>query len=154
MQSQLPASLGGFIALAVVFLRGTDQAWIPEQRGPCSSKAAHLSLKGLDTAVRVFAQILHQQSQHQGCSGIWPLHCHQPQGLHMDVTGLTVHTRELQLQQQRVPAILGLFLQCTSFRSSLEGQARSHFHPQESDTLLYVLGVQGAAHRGPPGQNI
>lgn len=30
-----------------------------------------------------------------------------PQGLHTDVTGLTAHTRELQLEQQRVPGILG-----------------------------------------------
>lgn len=63
--------------------------------------------------------------------------CHRPDHAH-------------QLQQQRTPGILGLFLQCSSFGLSLERQPRSHFPPQESDALP---GVQVPAHRGPPGQN-
>lgn len=101
--------------MAMVFPRGTDPAWIPEQRGPPPLKQ-HLSLQGSCTAVCVLAQSLHHQSPESTrlpcclATTVSP-----PQALHTDVTGLTMHTRALQLQQQRTPGILGFFLQLYIF---------------------------------------
>lgn len=128
----------------MVFPTGTDPAWIPEQRGPVpltqqlrACRQQFLSLHKPSTTRKLRVNRAALLFGHLSVTTPSAAHgCHQPD-----------HAHQLQ---KRIPDILVLFLQCTSFGSSLETTKK----PLSSSGSDVLPGVQVPAHRGPPGQNM